>query len=66
MERLGMSDLYVEAKMAMDKFHMPFHVWLQIPRLVRDFQLLVYKLSVEEENYYNTPAEKRFNYFNRK
>lgn len=61
-----MSELYVEAKMAMDKFHMPFHIWLkEVPKAARLFQIILYKLSMEEENYYNTPKEKRFNYFNR-
>lgn len=66
MERLGFSELYVEAKMAMDKFQKPLGEWLRtVPKLERDFQLLLYKLSIAEESYYNTPPDKRFTFFNR-
>lgn len=60
------SELFFEAQMAMTMFHMPFHTWLQtVPKEARIFQMLVYRLHCEKENYYNTPREKRFNYFNR-
>lgn len=59
------SELYFEAEMAMTQFHMTFHEWLKLPKEVRIFQLAVYRLYLEKQNYYNTPQEKRFNYFNR-
>lgn len=60
------SDLFFEAEMVMTQFHMPFHTWLQqVPKEARIFQLAVYRLHLEKENYYNTPKEKRFAYFNR-
>lgn len=63
MERL--SALQYEASLAMNKFGMVFTDWLKLPKEVRIFQQLVYRLDIEKENYYNTPKEKQFNYFNR-
>lgn len=63
MER--MTGLYFEAEMAMTQFHMPFHLWLQLPKAVRIFQMALYRLHLEKENYYNTPPDKRFTFFNR-
>jgi hypothetical protein len=60
------TDLFFEAEMAMTMFHMPFHEWLQrVPKEARIFQMAVYRLHLEKENYWNTLPEKRFNYFNR-
>jgi len=51
--------------MAMEKFGMTFDKWLELPKEVRIFQMAVYRLHLEKENYYSTPKEKRFTYFNR-
>lgn len=60
------TELFFEAEMVMTQFHMPFHIWLKtVPKEARIFQLAVYRLHLEKENYYNTPKEKRFDYFNR-
>ena len=59
------SSLFFEAELAMTQFHMLFHEWLKLPKEVRIFQSAVYRLHLEKENYWNTPQEKRFAYFNR-
>lgn len=63
MER--MTETFFEAELAMEKFRMTYDKWLELPKVVRIFQLAVYRLHLEKENFYNTPKEKRFNYFNR-
>ena len=59
------TELFFEAEMAMEKFGMTFDKWLELPKEVRIFQMAVYRLHLEKENYYSTPKEKRFTYFNR-
>jgi len=64
MER--MTELYFEAEMVMTQFHMPFHIWLKtVPKEARIFQLLVYRLYLEKENFRKTPPDQQFSYFNR-
>lgn len=59
------TQLFFEAEMVMTQFHMPFHEWLKLPKMARLFQLAVYRLHIEKENYYNTHPDKRFTFFNR-
>lgn len=59
------SEMQYEAALAMNKFGMLFHDWLKLPKEVRIFQMLVYRIDMEQENFHNTPKEKQFNYFNR-
>lgn len=59
------SEMQYEAALAMNKFGMLFHDWLKLPKEVRIFQMLVYRMDREQENFANTPKERQFNYFNR-
>lgn len=59
------SEMQYEAAFAMNKFGMLYHDWLKLPKVIRTFQLLVYRIDVEQHNFANTPKEKQFTYFSR-